>query len=218
MFFLFWGILSRGMIERIFFAVFQNGDACCWKIVGYSWTFDSIRTWFYGRLSKGWKIIMKSLPSGLKSLFSYLFVPIPIPTGTTITLTTHVMSFVPCTCYNPSYCWWLKSCTKLDRGKISDDLQGFSTITGGFFPDFWTINSSTYTANIHYTGCFIGILMMVYYNPYIMIGNPSLIKAYGGMTPSTPPPGTERLVTELVGWQTRIWDSAGFFFAAKVAG
>jgi len=92
------------------------------------------------------------------------------------------------------------------------------TIPGGFFPDFWTINSITYTANIHYTVCFIGILMMVYYNPYIIIGNPSLIKAYGGMTPSTPPPGTERLVTELVGWQARIWDSAGFFLRQNCLG
>ena len=31
MIFLFWGILSRGMIQRIFFVVFQNGDACCLK-------------------------------------------------------------------------------------------------------------------------------------------------------------------------------------------
>ena len=60
--------------------------------------------------------------------------------------------------------------------------------------------------------------MMVYYNPYIIIGNPSLIKAYGGMTPSTPPPGTERLVTELVGWQARIWDSAGFFLRQNCLG
>ena len=65
---------------------------------------------------------------------------------------------------------------QVDMGRISDDLQGCSTIPGGFFPDLWTINSITYTANIHYSGRFIGILMMVYYNPYIIIGNPSLIK------------------------------------------
>lgn len=80
MIFLFWGILYRGMIQRIFFVVFQRRRLL------------SIRTWFHGRgliLFYRMKIIMKSLPRGC-CLFRYLFVPIPIPTGTTTTLTTHV--------------------------------------------------------------------------------------------------------------------------------
>ena len=60
--------------------------------------------------------------------------------------------------------------------------------------------------------------MMVYYsNPYIIIGNPSLTKAYGGITPSTPP-------QEQNDWSQSWWDdkqesrSCRVFFAAKLPG